>query len=113
MKDFDRQNTREVDWIMGSAIMTSRKAIKKVGLMDPRFKMYLEDTDWCRRFWKNSYSVVYFPNSQMYHYHGRGSAGKNAIQLLLSNPLTWLHISSALKYFIKYLGQPSPHKEKL
>lgn len=108
MKDFDHQSVKEVDWIMGSALMTSRVAVEKVGLMDDRFKLYFEDTDWCRRFWEQDLKVVYFPGSQMFHYHGRGSAGKSVIQSLLSNKLTWIHIISAIKYFVKYSGKAMP-----
>jgi len=111
MRDFDHQSTREVDWIMGSSLMTTWEAIEKVGLMDDQFKLYFEDTDWCRRFWENGYKVVYLPEAKMYHYHGRGSAGKNMLQSLLSNRLTWIHIGSAIKYFMKYAGKPLPkHK---
>lgn len=108
MKDFDHRSTREVDWLMGSAMMTSKNAVKKVGLMDPRFKLYFEDVDWCRRFWENGLKVIYFPSSEMYHYHGRGSAGKSIIKTLFSNRLAWIHISSAIKYFVKYFGKPLP-----
>ncbi|MCX6763740.1 MAG: glycosyltransferase family 2 protein, partial [Candidatus Moranbacteria bacterium] len=97
MKDFDHRNIKEVDWLMGSALMTSRQAMEKIGPMDPRFKMYLEDTDWCRRFWENKLRVVYFPQSQMYHYHGKGSAGRGVFKSLLHNRLTWVHIASAIK----------------
>jgi GT2 family glycosyltransferase len=111
MKDFDHQSIREVDWIMGSSLMTSKIAIEKVGLMDHQFKLYFEDTDWCRRFWEQGFKVIYLPQAQMYHYHGRGSVGKNVIQSLLSNRLTWIHIASAIKYFIKYSGKEMPkHK---
>jgi GT2 family glycosyltransferase len=108
MEDFDHQTQKDVDWLMGSALMTTREALNKVGLMDPRFKMYLEDTDWCRRFWEHGYRVVYYPESKMYHYHGRGSAGRSVFRLLLSNRLTWIHIFSAIKYFIKYFGKSLP-----
>lgn len=108
MKDFDHQNIREVDWIMGSSLMTSRSAVEKVGLMDHRFRLYFEDTDWCRRFWEQGLKVVYLPQAQMYHYHGRGSASRSVIQALLSNRLTWIHIASAIKYFIKYSGKEMP-----
>jgi GT2 family glycosyltransferase len=110
MQDFDHNSIRNVDWMMGSALMTKRTAIEKVGLMDPQFKMYFEDTDWCRRFWLNNYRVVYNPNAKIYHYHGRGSAGKNILKTLSSNRLAWIHIASALKYFKKYLGKPLPTK---
>lgn len=108
MKSFDHQSTKEVDWIMGSVLMTSRLALEKTGFMDLRFKMYFEDTDWCRQFWEKGFKVIYYPEAKMYHYHGKGSASKNAIKSLLFNKLTWIHIISALKFFNKYWGKPLP-----
>lgn len=108
MKDYDHKTPKEVDWLMGSSLMTSRQTIEKIGLMDNRFKMYMEDVDWCRRFWENGFKVVYFPSSQMYHYHGRGSADKSILRSLFLNRLTWIHIGSAIKYFLKYAGKPLP-----
>jgi GT2 family glycosyltransferase len=108
MKEFDHNSPREVDWVMGSAMMTRRQAVDKVGPMDEKFKMYFEDTDWCRRFWENGYKVMYYPESEMYHYHGKGSANKNAIISLFTNRLSWIHITSAVKYFIKYFGKEIP-----
>ncbi|MFA4817399.1 MAG: glycosyltransferase family 2 protein [Parcubacteria group bacterium] len=108
MKDFDHQEVREVDWLMGSAMMLKSSAVKKVGLVDRRFQMYMEDTDWCRRFWENGYKVIYYPQAKMYHYHRRGSAGKGILNLILFNQLTRLHIQSAIKYFLKYAGKDLP-----
>lgn len=108
MKDFDHKNIKEVDWLMGSALMTRKSSVDKVGLMDSRFKMYFEDVDWCRRFWENGLRVVYFPDSQAYHYHGKGSAGKSLVKTLVLNKLAWIHMISAAKYFIKYAGKPLP-----
>jgi len=108
MKDYNHKEIKEVDWIQGSAMMTKKDIIKKVGLMDEKYKLYFEDVDWCRRFWEKGYSVVYYPKCEIYHYHGRGSAGKSVIQSLLSNRLTWWHIKSAARYFLKYWGKPLP-----
>lgn len=108
MKDYDYTKPKDVDWIMGSAMMTSRQAIEKVGFMDPRFFMYMEDVDWCRRFWENNLQVVYFPEVSMLHYHKKGSRG--GIFSVFFNKLTWVHISSAIKYFWKYRNKPIPHK---
>ncbi len=110
MKDCNHENTREVDWLMGSAVMASREAIKKVGPMDPNFFMYMEDVDWCRRFWEAGYSVVYYPSARMYHYHGKGSYKKGFFHSLIFNKLTRIHIKSAIKYFKKYWGKPLPRK---
>jgi N-acetylglucosaminyl-diphospho-decaprenol L-rhamnosyltransferase len=111
MKDYDHKKSRAVDWVMGSAMLVRREAIEKVGPMDSNFFMYMEDVDWCRRFWENRYKVMYFPFSEMHHYHGKGSARGGFAKSLLFNKLTWIHISSAVKYFKKYWGKPVPlHK---
>ncbi|HEX8974770.1 MAG TPA: glycosyltransferase family 2 protein [Patescibacteria group bacterium] len=108
MKDYDHEQPREVDWIMGSAMLVSRKALQKVGLMDPRFFMYMEDVDWCRRFWENGFKVIYYPLASAHHYHGKGSKKGSALRSLLFSRLTWIHIFSALKYFKKYWGKSVP-----
>lgn len=112
MRDYDRKNPKEVDWIMGSAMMIPRAAIKKVGPMDSRFLMYMEDVDWCRRFWENGYKVVYYPLAQMLHYHGKGSGKNGFFYSIFFNKLTWIHINSAIKYFIKYFGKKNPRTNK-
>ena len=108
MKDYDHKNPKQVDWLMGSSLMLSREAVQKVGLMDPRYFMYMEDLDWCRRFWEAGYKVVYYPLVSMHHYHGKGSAKGGAIRSLFSSRLTWIHISSGIKYFKKFWGKQLP-----
>ena len=110
MEDVDHTKEMGADWIMGSALMVSRRAIEKVGLMDERFFMYMEDVDWCRRFWENGFKVIYYPGMSMHHYHGKGSAKGGVLRSLMLNKYTWIHISSATKYFWKYLGKENPHK---
>jgi GT2 family glycosyltransferase len=96
------------EWIIGSALLVRRKVALEVGHMDNRFFMYMEDVDWCRRFWEKGLRVVYYPQCFVYHYHGKGSAEGGFLRSILSNKLTWYHIESALKYFWKYRGQKSP-----
>lgn len=111
MSDYDKKSPKNVDWLMGSAMMISREALEKVGPTDSRFFMYLEDVDWCRRFWENGFRVVYYPAAKMIHYHGKGSGRQGVLRSLLMNRLTWIHISSALKYFKKYYKKPNPREQ--
>lgn len=108
MDDYDHQKPKTVDWVIGSAMLTSQEAVQKVGLMDNRFFMYMEDVDWCRRFWENGLKVVYYPQAFVYHYHAKGSAKGGFFGSLLFNRLTWYHIGSALKYFWKYRNKSLP-----
>ena len=99
----------DVDWLMGSAMMTSKDAVDKVGGIDVRFFMYFEDVDWCRRFWEAGYRVVYNPNITVAHYHGRASGNKGVMQAILLNKYTRIHIKSAVMYFWKYRWKKNPH----
>lgn len=102
MKDEDLSVPKNVDWVQGSAMLVRQTAIKKVGLLDERFFMYFEDMDWCYRFWKNNYSVVYLPAAQMSHYYYRVSKKWGGFLDIFLNKYTRLHLISAFKYFWKW-----------
>lgn len=110
-RDKDLNKTQEVDWLMGSAIMTSQEAVRAIGPMEENFGfMYFEDVDWCRRFWEKGFKIIYYPAVTMFHYHGKGSASQGALKAVILNKLTREHIKSAVKYFWKYFRKPNPHK---
>lgn len=111
MKDYDHREPKMVDWLTGSALFFRTEVAKRVGPLDARFFMYMEDVDWCRRFWELGLKVCYYPASVVYHYHAKGSARGGFLLSLLMNRLTWYHIGSALKYFMKYRGKPLPRIE--
>ncbi|MEX0916564.1 MAG: glycosyltransferase family 2 protein [Candidatus Spechtbacterales bacterium] len=90
-----------VDWLMGSALLTRKEHLARIGLFDERFFMYMEDSDLCRRFWEAGLKVIYYPHSVMYHFHGKASKSKNPFGVFL-NKYARIHIASAIKYFRKY-----------
>jgi len=99
MENENLKKPTEANWIMGSALMISSEAIKKTGFLDENFFLYMSDVDWARRFWKNDYKVVYYPESRMYHYHQRSSKG-GIFDLLFKKEARW-HLKDAVKYFVK------------
>lgn len=103
MKDFDHQTIRDVDWLLGGAVMVRREVLEKIGLLDTRYFMYFDDVDWCRSAWEAGYRVVYFPDSSMIHFHLRESAD-TPWYLAPFNALIRTHILSAIKYFWKWKG---------
>lgn len=107
MSEYDHATPRAVDWITGSAMLVEREVALEVGPMDDQFFMYMEDVDWCRRFWEKGYRVVYNPEALVYHYHAKGSA-RGGILGIFFNRLTWWHIMSAYRYFLKYHKKSVP-----
>lgn len=99
MFDWDHNEVREVDWVLGSCMMVKRKAIEHVGMLDENFILYFEDQDWCYRMWKHGWKIYYVPQAQMIHYYQRRSAKQ------FLNVLTWIHIKSMLYFFKKHYLQ--------
>ncbi|MCC6934306.1 MAG: glycosyltransferase family 2 protein [Candidatus Yanofskybacteria bacterium] len=102
MRDQDCSAPLAVDWIMGSALMTTRAAYERVGAMDERFFLYLSEVDWAWRFWENGYTVAYLPSVRMYHYHQRQSKGRFGVLDVIVRPQTRWHIRDAFRYFRKH-----------
>lgn len=74
MMNWDHNDSREVDWVLGGCMLVREKAIKEVGLMDGRYFMYFDDVDWCYRMWEAGWKVQYLADSIMIHRHRRKSA---------------------------------------
>ena len=70
MVDFGHDKTREVDVLNGAFLMIRRTAMDKVGLIDERFFMYGDDLDWCVRFGKAGWPVIFYPEAEIVHYGG-------------------------------------------
>lgn len=107
MKDWNHEDARDVDWMLGACLIVRREAMEKVGLFDERFFLYFEDTDWCRRFWEAGWKVAYVPKSSMVHFHRRESA-ESSLFASLFKKTTQIHILSSIKYFLKYRGKANP-----
>jgi GT2 family glycosyltransferase len=65
----------EVDAVNGAFMLCRREAIGEVGLLDEGYWLYMEDLDWCRRFWQRGWKVFYEPAAVALHVKG-GSSGR-------------------------------------
>lgn len=100
MADWTHNVSRDVDWLLGGALIIRRDAYKTVGELDERFFLYFDEVDYARRMHRARWRVVYFPQAAMVHFHQRESAG--SLWSLLTNKVTRIHLYSGIKYFWKY-----------
>lgn len=56
-----------VDWVSGCAIMVRREVIRQVGMLDPRYFYYWEETEWCLRARRAGWLVVHVPQAKIWH----------------------------------------------
>jgi GT2 family glycosyltransferase len=61
------EEPREVDFITGCAICLRREVIERIGLLDERFFIYYEETDWCLRAAAAGWRTVYVPRARLWH----------------------------------------------
>ena len=107
MREFDHASIKQVDWLMGSALMFKKRLVLADGKIwepafDQRYFMYFEDTDLCRTTLKNGFKVIYNPEAIFIHDHARESAKYPWYLAIFLDRLAWRHIGSWVKYFFKW-----------
>lgn len=73
MSWWDFNDVREVETVSGCFSLVQKKAIDQVGLMDERYFVYGDDPDWCYRFKKNGWKIMFTPGGQIIHYGGQNT----------------------------------------
>lgn len=73
MKYWAHDQEREVDVLSGCFWMIRREALEQVGLLDEAFFFYGEDIDWCKRFHKAGWGVMFYPGAEAIHLGGASS----------------------------------------
>jgi N-acetylglucosaminyl-diphospho-decaprenol L-rhamnosyltransferase len=68
----------EVDAINGAFMLCRAEAVAQVGLLDEGYWLYMEDLDWCHRFWDAGWKVFYEPAAVALHVKGGSSASRRA-----------------------------------
>jgi GT2 family glycosyltransferase len=68
----------EVDAVNGAFMLCSAEAVREVGLLDEGYWLYMEDLDWCRRFWEAGWKVFYEPAGIALHVKGASSGARRA-----------------------------------
>lgn|GEM_PF-1050914 len=91
-------------WIQGSYWL-GRTSLFQKNEFDERYPLYFEDVDFCRRLWIAKKRLGICEETHFIHHFQRKSS------FLFSKPF-FLHLYSALLYFLKTRGSQIPIKEK-
>ncbi len=59
--------SRQVNWISGCAILVRREVIEQLGMLDERFFIYFEETEWCLRTSRGGWKIVHVPSAKIWH----------------------------------------------
>jgi GT2 family glycosyltransferase len=71
MKDWDHNEIKEVDYLIGACQFFRREIVDKIGLYDDKIFYGPEDIDFCLRIWKAGWKVFYYPFTSIIHHEQR------------------------------------------
>jgi N-acetylglucosaminyl-diphospho-decaprenol L-rhamnosyltransferase len=100
---WDHASVRKCDWVPGCFYLIRREVVDTIGLFDPRYFLYSEEVDHCRRVRAAGWDVIYYPFTEVVHIGGESAKAANQL-MNDSGVISALHIESELLYFRKHHG---------
>ena len=88
MGDFDHRSPRAVLQPMFSCIWIRRSAWHRVGDLDPRYPLFFNDVDWCRRALSRDLQIQFDTSVAVLHRHG-GSTGRYPVLKLWQSTVSF------------------------
>jgi N-acetylglucosaminyl-diphospho-decaprenol L-rhamnosyltransferase len=73
---FDYERMHEAEFVMGAVMLARRAAIDEVGLLDEDFFLFSEESDWCYRFRRAGWQVLFTPDAEFAHVYGAAHHGR-------------------------------------
>lgn len=99
----DQGEPAEVDWVPGAYSIIRSEAIKAAGPFDPRFFLYYEEVDLCKRIKEKGYSIWYWPDISVVHIGGESSRQIKSLDFSQTGAqLTLWSMRSKLLYYRKH-----------
>ena len=92
----------QADWVCGAVMMARRKVIKELQGFDPRFFLYYEETDLCKRVLQSGYEIWTVGQAVARHISGASAQGES--KQLFGGCIAQHFFPSRFYYLIKHHG---------
>lgn len=79
------ETPQPVDFVTGCAMLARRDVWEKTGLLDDKFFMYYEETEWCVRAQRAGFRIAFVPSAMMWH--------KISIEARATSPRTYYYMT--------------------
>ncbi len=95
--------SQDCDWVPGCYYLMPRAVVDEVGLFDPRYFLYCEEVDHCKRVRQAGWTVRYFADTTVVHLGGESAKTAGALTES-GRQISALQIESELLFFRKHHG---------
>ncbi len=103
MRYWDYSGQRDVDRIIGCALMIRSDLFKRLGGLDNAYFMYFEETDLCYRSKMIGFRTVYVPHCRIVHYGGQSAKHQNDL-VVINSTIVKYYYASQYYFFRKNYG---------
>ncbi len=73
----DKEDIKDIDYIIGAAVLVRKSFLENIGLMDEGYFLYYEELDWTVRA-RGKYDIACVDDSIVYHKEGASTGVNNA-----------------------------------
>lgn len=101
MRDWNHEEIREVDYLIGACQFIRKYVVEKIGMYDGKIFYGPEDLDFCLRSWKAGWKVIYYPHTSIIHHEQRITKKKIFSIISLKHFRGILYIYKKYKWKIK------------
>jgi GT2 family glycosyltransferase len=67
---FSYARTSDVDWLIGAALVVPASVVGAVRMLDERFRIHGNDSDWCFRIHRAGYRIAFVAEAEVLHHGG-------------------------------------------
>lgn len=95
----------ELDYICGCSLLIPAEVIRKIGLLDARFFLYFEESDFCFRSKRAGYSIKYCDKAHLFHKVSASFIGgkPHTSYFYFRNRLLWIEKNLQIKDALKVI----------
>lgn len=90
-----------VEAISGACMMVKREALNDVGEWDAAYFLHCEDLDWCMRFLKKGWKILFVPTATITHELGACSKGRPIF-------VEWHKHKGMMRFYLKFFKHQYP-----
>jgi N-acetylglucosaminyl-diphospho-decaprenol L-rhamnosyltransferase len=74
----------DAEWLGGACLLVRREALEAVGGFDEDFFLFSEEVDWCYRFRRQGWKVLFYPCAEVVHVIGASHDPRRYTELVVS-----------------------------
>lgn len=92
-----------IDWVAGASMLVRREVFEEIGLLDPGYFLYFEESDFCLKARRAGWACWYVPTSRVLHLVGQSTGVTSIREAISRRPRYWFE--SRRRYFVKNHGR--------